>query len=74
MQEPPTWPALLQLPEDQYTGDLNEGGPTAVDGFDVSSAAMLYTGNDRQAADALMTAIFTRNQSIGRIFYAFLEE
>lgn len=65
MQEPPVWPALLQLPEDQYTGSVNEGDATAGDTLNISSAAMLYTGKDRRTADMLMAAILARNQSIG---------
>lgn len=67
VQEPPTWPALLQLPEDQYTGEAAEGSATAAGAFNISSAPLLYTGNDRRTADALMAAIFARNQSVGKL-------
>ena len=64
VEEPQTWPALLQLPEDQYTGtatDINFSG----NGLNVSSAPLLYTGNDRGIADNLMAALFARQQSLG---------
>lgn len=70
VQEPPTWPALLQLPEDQYTGKAIKGNATAADAFNISSTPLLYTGNDRRTADALMAAIFARNQSIGKLSFA----
>ena len=68
VEQPPTWPALLQLPEDQYTG-LPNSSPDAADanGLNVSSASLLYTGQDRATADALMNALFARNQTLGEI-------
>ena len=123
VQNPPTWPALLQLPEDQYTGSAPaegnatsgraapgpqsvgsgdaptqgnsmtqaapaqggtyagngpaQGSASAADsptqesetGFNSSNAPLLYTGNDRRTADALMAALFARNQSLGQCDY-----
>lgn len=43
------------------------GSATAADTFNISSAPLLYTGNDRRTADALMAAIFARNQSLGKL-------
>lgn len=71
VQEPPTWPALLQLPDNHYTGEATNGSATATDAINTTSAPLLYTGNDRSTADSLMAAIFARNQSIGRAFLAF---
>lgn len=65
VQEPPIWPALLQLPEDQYSGDVLNTSSTAGDSMNMSSAPLLYTGADRATADALMAALFARNQSLG---------
>ena len=65
VQEPPIWPALLQLPEDQYTGAVSDSNATAEAGLNTSSASMLYTGRDKRTADNLMAAILARNQSIG---------
>ncbi|KAL3149658.1 hypothetical protein ABBQ38_013490 [Trebouxia sp. C0009 RCD-2024] len=65
VQEPPIWPALLQLPEDQYTGTVVASDATAGGVLNISSASMLYTGKDRRTADTLMAAILARNQSIG---------
>ena len=63
--EPPVWPALLQLPEDQYTGDAPQTPDASGDALNTSSAPLLYTGDDRATADALMTALFAREESLG---------
>lgn len=65
VQEPPIWPALLQLPEDQYSGDVLNTSSNAGDNMNMSSAPLLYTGADRATADTLMAALFARNQSLG---------
>ena len=70
VEEPQTWPALLQLPEDQYTGTathINASG----NGLVISSAPLLYTGNDRRIADNLMAALFSRQESLGGLLYMF---
>ena len=64
VEQPQTWPALLQLPEDAYTGTAAEVVDPA-NGLNTSSAPLLYTGNDRATADALMAALFARQQSLG---------
>lgn len=69
MQEPPIWPALLQLPEDQHTGAV-ESDAAAGGILNINSASMLYTGKDRRTADVLMAAILARNQSISTKFPA----
>ncbi len=63
--EPPIWPALLQLPEDQYDGDAPQALNASGTALNISSASLLYTGNDRATADALMSALFARQQSLG---------
>ena len=63
--EPPIWPALLQLPEDQYAGDAPQALNASGTALNTSSAPLLYTGNDRATADALMSALFAREQSLG---------
>ncbi len=63
--EPPIWPALLQLPEDQYIGDAPQAVNASGSALNISSAPLLYTGNDRATADALMSALFAREQSVG---------
>lgn len=63
--QPPVWPALLQLPEDQYTGDALPTPNASGDALNISSAPLLYTGDDRATADALMTALFAREESLG---------
>ena len=70
VQEPPIWPALLQLPEDQYTGAISDSNAAAGGVLNTSSASMLYTGRDKRTADNLMAAILARNQSIGTVFLA----
>ena len=65
VMEPPTWPALLQLPEDQYTGDAPQALNASGTALNTSSAPLLYTGNDRATADALMSALFARQQFVG---------
>lgn len=70
MEEPQTWPALLQLPENQYTGTathINAAG----NGLVMSSAPLLYTGDNRGIADNLMAALFSRQQSLGGLLYMF---
>ncbi len=66
VEEPPIWPALLQLPEDQYTGGALQANASTGDALNITSAPMLYTGNDRASADALMAALFAREQSLGK--------
>lgn len=63
VEEPQTWPALLQLPEDPYTGFATQ--TNASNGLNISTAPLLYTGSDRVVADNLMTALFARQQSLG---------
>ncbi|DBA85812.1 TPA: hypothetical protein ACH3X1_005364 [Trebouxia sp. C0004] len=63
--EPPIWPALLQLPKDQYAGDAPQALNASGNPLNISSAPLLYTGNDRATADALMSALFAREQSLG---------
>ncbi len=65
VMEPPIWPALLQLPEDQYAGDAPQALNASGTALNISSAPLLYTGNDRATADALMSALFAREQSLG---------
>ena len=64
MEQPQTWPALLQLPEDANTGPVAEAVDPA-NGLNISTAPLLYTGDDRPTADALMAALFARQQSLG---------
>lgn len=63
VEQPQTWPALLQLPEDQYTGTADQ--VEAGNGLNISTALLLYTGSDRATADNLMAALFARQQSLG---------
>ena len=65
VMEPPIWPALLQLPEDQYAGDAPQALNASGTALNISSAPLLYTGNDRATADALMSALFAREHSLG---------
>ncbi|DBA88861.1 TPA: hypothetical protein ACH3X2_000106 [Trebouxia sp. C0005] len=65
VMEPPIWPALLQLPEDQYAGDAPQALNASENALNISSAPLLYTGNDRATADALMSALFAREQPVG---------
>lgn len=65
VMEPPIWPALLQLPEDQYIGDAPQAVNASGSALNISSAPLLYTGNDRATADALMSALFARQQFVG---------
>ena len=65
VMEPPIWPALLQLPENEYAGDAPQALNASGTALNISSAPLLYTGNDRATADALMGALFAREQSLG---------
>jgi hypothetical protein len=65
--EPPLWPALLDVPQEQYRGSkapdlLPNEIPTR--GIPPSDAPMLFTGGDSQAAERLMGAMWARQQPI----------
>lgn len=64
VEEPQTWPALLQLPEDQYAGTAVQINGS--NGLNISTAPLLYTGSNRAIADDLMTALFARGASLGK--------
>ena len=68
MIQPPLWPALLQVPREEYRGtkfpELDPSAAPSVDSTMDGSAPILFTGSNRTEAEALMQAVWSREISI----------
>ncbi len=68
VQQPPLWPALLQIPRRQFrTPKYPEVDPQGIpppQNLPPEATAMLYTGNNQQIASKLMDSMWNRGQTI----------
>jgi hypothetical protein len=68
VQQPPLWPALLQVPRRQYRlpkyPEIDPGGIPPPKSLPPDATAMMYTGQNLDTAAQLMDSMFARGQTI----------
>ncbi|KAK9803177.1 hypothetical protein WJX72_009746 [[Myrmecia] bisecta] len=69
VDNPPLWPALLQVPMGRHRDPSTNGSYTAAlpgpnGGLNSSATPLLYTGQDRATADALMAGLLARDAPV----------
>jgi ABC-type multidrug transport system ATPase subunit len=68
VQQPPLWPALLQIPRRQFRTpkypDIDPQGIPPPKNLPLDATPMLYTGDDKEIASKLMDSMWKRGQTI----------